>query len=622
MIVNKNQHLTIAFSAIFGLILIGAAVLYGFGKNSLEASAIQVHQKMLDAEIAALIDDKHDASMAIAITLAENPAIKNLLCKTCSPMAIPFDVKPFLQRLGQNSRFDDVWIHLVDAQGITVLRSWTDLKDDTVHRVRKDLPDILNNPRITRSLSAGRYTLSFKSMVPVYNEQKQFVGLVEVISQFGSLAKQLKAIKGVDSVMLLDKRYREQLTLALTGMFVEDYYVINADAPLSAQRQLSEMGVSQFKASTQFFNGDKVIGQHLIMGSQQQAIGYWFTFSDRENIDFSEVKSVMQKVVYGVVIFLILSFLLLLLYVLKRQTDHRQAYYRQIIDSASEIIFVANRQTIVDVNRHFFEFYSEFKTLDEFLTRYACVCDTFEKDNGFLQRMTQGQYWLDYVIQHAGEVHKAKILKDGKAHYFSVKARLMQGLAEPLYNVLLQDITEQEVYKDQLEHLSQTDALTGVGNRLYFNQRLNQEILRSHRYQTQLSLLMFDIDFFKRVNDTYGHDVGDAVLIEITTVVKNLLRETDMLCRFGGEEFAIIMPESNAFEAQATAERLREQIASLSSNALPTQLTVSFGAAQMTKWDSEKTLLKRVDDALYLAKEQGRNRVVLAVDAFLDPKPL
>jgi diguanylate cyclase (GGDEF)-like protein len=555
--------------------------------------------------------------MAIAITLAENPALKALLCKTCAPSIPAFDAKTLLDRLAQNSRFDDVWIHVVDAKGVSLLRSWTDLKDDSLFAVRKDLPAILAAPKVTRSLSSGLYTLTFKSIVPVYDEQKTFLGLVEVISQFGSLAKQLKAVKGVESVMLLDKRYREQLTLALTGMFIEDYYVINPDAPLSAQKYLNEMGVSQFKESHQLFNGDQVIGRHLIMGPEQQALGYWFTFSERKDIDFSEMDAVMQKYIYGVVIFLVLSFLLLALFILKRQTDHRQAYYRQIIDSASEIIFVANRQTIVDVNQHFFEFYNEFSSLGEFLSRYDCVCETFVQDGEFLQRTIQGQYWLDYVIQHPATVHKAKILKDGQAHYFSVKARLMHGLDEPLFNVLLQDITEQEVYKDQLEHLSQTDALTGVGNRLYFNQRLNQEILRSHRYQTDMSLLMFDIDFFKKVNDTYGHDVGDAVLIEIAMVVKGLLRDTDMLCRFGGEEFAIIMPESNVQEAQATAERLRFKIEGLSSNALPTKLTISFGVAQLTKWDSEKTLLKRVDDALYRAKEQGRNQVVVAIDTFM-----
>jgi diguanylate cyclase (GGDEF)-like protein len=229
-----------------------------------------------------------------------------------------------------------------------------------------------------------------------------------------------------------------------------------------------------------------------------------------------------------------------------------------------------------------------------------------------MQENMNGIFWLDYVLQNEGMMHKIKINKAGKPCYFSVQARMMQGLHEPLFNVLLQDITEQELYKNQLEHLSQTDPLTGIGNRLFFNRNLTKEIQRAHRYKSDLSLVMFDIDFFKKVNDTYGHDVGDQVLIELAQQIQPLLRETDLLCRFGGEEFTIILPETAITEAQEIAERLRVSIEGLSSDEFPCPLTLSFGVDQMTKWDSEKTLFKRVDTALYSAKSLGRNRVELA----------
>jgi diguanylate cyclase (GGDEF)-like protein len=324
------------------------------------------------------------------------------------------------------------------------------------------------------------------------------------------------------------------------------------------------------------------------------------------------MEQILAGYIYAVMLFLLLLTVLFIVYCFKRQSDGRKRYYRQIIDSASDIILVADRNKVVDANQHFFDFYSDFSTLSEFLKQHEDLSNTFEKEEGFLQKYMQGVYWLDYVLQNRKKVYKAKIMKNGQPHYFSVKAGMMEGLQKPLFNVLLQEITEQELYKNQLEHLSQTDALTGIGNRLYFNRSLNKEIQRSRRYKSDLSLLMFDIDFFKKVNDNYGHDVGDQVLVEISAVIQSLLRETDILCRFGGEEFAIIMPETGLIEAEKSAERLRSTIEKVSTSEFPSKLTISFGVGQVTKWDNEKTILKRVDNALYSAKELGRNRVVVA----------
>ncbi len=609
--VNRIEYAIGLWIAVVGVVLLIALWGYEWGKSSLEKSAISAYEKEISSDIKALIEAQKDASMAIALTLSENPDIKTMLCKTCAP--INFDFKQLSDQLTVNTNFNNVWLQLVDSEGVSLLRSWSPKKGDSLLRVRQYIRDNLTNPKVTRTLSVGKFTLSVKSAVPIFNEQQKFIGLVEVISTFGNLAERLKQAKDIDSVILADKRFRKQLSNAETNLFIEDYYVVNKASLIQDRTFLSELAKVGFTHFGDYLlHGQTIIGRHLIQDSNSQEIASWFTFSKINEVDFTEMNQILAGYIYAVMLFLLLLTVLFIIYYFKRQSDGRKHYYRQIIDSASDIILVADRNKVVDANQHFFDFYSDFSTLAEFLEKQEDLSHTFEKKEGFLQKYIQGVYWLDYVLQNRKKVHKAKIMKDGQPHYFSVKAGMMKGLQKPLFNVLLQEITEQELYKNQLEHLSQTDALTGIGNRLHFNRSLNKEIQRSHRYKSALSLLIFDIDFFKKVNDNYGHDVGDQVLVKISTVMQSLLSETDILCRFGGEEFAIIMPETSLVEAETSAERFRATIEKISTDEFPSKLTISFGVGQVTEWDNEKTILKRVDNALYSAKELGRNRVVVA----------
>ncbi|BBI99817.1 hypothetical protein FGKAn22_15100 [Ferrigenium kumadai] len=168
-----------------------------------------------------------------------------------------------------------------------------------------------------------------------------------------------------------------------------------------------------------------------------------------------------------------------------------------------------------------------------------------------------------------------------------------------------------EALSHELERQATTDTLTGALNRLKFNAILGQEIKRSQRYHTPLSLIMYDIDHFKRVNDTYGHQVGDSVLVQLTSLVAPRIRETDSLARWGGEEFMVVVPHLNSSEAAKLAEKLRERVETTAFTGVG-RLSCSFGVAQFAPDDTADTLTGRADQALYLAKAGGRNRVVTA----------
>jgi len=172
----------------------------------------------------------------------------------------------------------------------------------------------------------------------------------------------------------------------------------------------------------------------------------------------------------------------------------------------------------------------------------------------------------------------------------------------------------------KLEAENVTDPLSQVYNRRYLERRLEEEVVRSKRYALDLSVLLLDIDHFKRVNDTYGHQTGDAVLSTLGGLIKTGLREPDVVARYGGEEFLVICVSTAVAEAASVGERLRHlveshqvEIAEDSGRRKSVQISVSIGAAGLSgSLDSKDKLIQAADKALYRAKREGRNRVVTA----------
>ncbi|MGD8591990.1 MAG: DUF484 family protein [Gammaproteobacteria bacterium] len=178
---------------------------------------------------------------------------------------------------------------------------------------------------------------------------------------------------------------------------------------------------------------------------------------------------------------------------------------------------------------------------------------------------------------------------------------------------------------ERLKRVGLTDSLTGVNNRRFFDQRIGEEIARALRTREPLSCLIMDIDHFKQINDRYGHQAGDQILRQTAALIRDQLRNSDVLARYGGEEFAAVLPNTSARSASEIAERIRENIAQYgftlkeSPQTLPIALTLSIGIAVMgtdtIPTDIEPlmaTLIKKADSALYEAKNCGRNCVVVA----------
>ncbi len=225
---------------------------------------------------------------------------------------------------------------------------------------------------------------------------------------------------------------------------------------------------------------------------------------------------------------------------------------------------------------------------------------------------------------------KKEILKklrqiDDSGHYFETKQTRKDGAiidvelsnsttifkGKKLIFCICRDITQRKLYEKEIYLLATTDNLTGLFNRREFLQRLNREINFSMRYNTSFALIMYDLDNFKQINDDFGHLEGDNVLKVSASLVKEKIRTTDVPARWGGEEFMVLMPQSDIDRARIVAEKLRR---SLSAHKFHDafSVTASFGITAFLPEEDVNSLLKRVDSALYRAKDLGKNRVETA----------
>lgn len=281
--------------------------------------------------------------------------------------------------------------------------------------------------------------------------------------------------------------------------------------------------------------------------------------------------------------------------------------YRTFFDSAGDAVFVHDfSERLLDVNR--------------------VACERLGYSREELLRMPMDQLKQTHTaisapqlldkIEEDGHVsyeahHRTK---DGRELLVWTNARRTEYDGLPAILSICRDISERKRIENELRNLAITDSLTGAWNRRYFISRGKEELARSLRYETHFSLLILDIDFFKLINDTYGHDIGDEVLKSLTERCRMLLRETDVFARLGGEEFAALLPQTSRDNALLTAERLRTSIADMPMAQISEafSITVSIGVSTFNGQDiSIAELMKQADQAMYRAKKEGRNRVEL-----------
>ena len=295
------------------------------------------------------------------------------------------------------------------------------------------------------------------------------------------------------------------------------------------------------------------------------------------------------------------------------------AFSRDILDTLREpVVIVDARAQIITVNRAWSEW------------QYLAGADDGSGGDAYLKLVLRRDLLItnshELVLTTAVEAVLQGIADDrecdikladaqGAEQWFTIRIRAFHHGSGRHALIAHTDISRLKRAEQELRQLAITDGLTQVANRRHFDERIQEEVDRSRRYDRPLVLLMLDIDHFKKVNDTYGHPAGDAVLRRVADVCRNSTRTLDLVARFGGEEFAMLLPETDIPGALQLAERIREEI-----EALPViygrhtiRVTASIGLAATQNGDrTSEQLLKAADELLYAAKQAGRNRVTCA----------
>ena len=284
----------------------------------------------------------------------------------------------------------------------------------------------------------------------------------------------------------------------------------------------------------------------------------------------------------------------------------REKQYRAFFENNHAVMLLVDPKTeiIVDANPaagHFYGYPVDQMRSMELSTISAQTEEEIYKE--MFQARDEGRVY--FILKHR--------LQNGELRDVEVYSGpiLVQG-RQLLYSVI-HDVTERIRLEREMKHMATTDALTELNNRRQFFELASQELKRAHRYERPLTVLMLDIDYFKSINDNYGHHSGDVVLKAFAALAKGTLREADILGRIGGEEFAAVLPETPLDAGILVAERLRDATSKLAVNAKDADInfTISIGVSIVAKEDAIiEDAINRADEALYKAKRMGRNRVV------------
>ncbi len=288
---------------------------------------------------------------------------------------------------------------------------------------------------------------------------------------------------------------------------------------------------------------------------------------------------------------------------LKRKSNQIQA----VLDySENFVIFFENNELIL-VNNSFLSFL-DCKNMNTFLKQYTNLSTVFIEDSNTISftKSDSNLQWIRevYALEENDRVVAIKHATSG-LHYFNVKITRIANQSDSNI-VIFSDITALYRESKEYEYKSNHDELTGIYNRHYFDTIIAEAVQNNK----SMSLLMLDLDFFKRVNDTYGHQTGDEILIKFTKVVSHHIRANDLFARWGGEEFVILIFNQSDTNVRKIAETLRQNIEETDFN-LDDNLTCSIGVSRYKDNEKFRTFLKRVDKALYTAKDNGRNQVTV-----------
>ena len=294
----------------------------------------------------------------------------------------------------------------------------------------------------------------------------------------------------------------------------------------------------------------------------------------------------------------------------KKEAQKNRFLMEEIANFQNNMLIVYDsKYKMLFANKLFLDFFTV-DTTQEYIDKYKCMCNVFTQQSDFYScTYNDDKHWTQEIEKLSDDKKIISMLDhtDMTTKTFLVNTKKVNSTNHKICT--FSEITTITAKKKEYETKAFIDDLTKIYNRAKFNKALTQEIINNKINRNNLSLIFFDIDYFKRFNDDYGHQVGDDILVSFTSLIGSNIRDIDIFARWGGEEFVILLPNVDINAAIEIAESKRKLIEEhLFKNEL--KVTCSFGVTSINSDDDKDSFLKRADDALYRAKKSGRNCVM------------
>lgn len=292
----------------------------------------------------------------------------------------------------------------------------------------------------------------------------------------------------------------------------------------------------------------------------------------------------------------------------KDELSHSNTKFQKLFDLQKNIVIMRDKQKLVMANQAMFDFFG-FEDLNSFLKHYDSICERFVENEEYFYkaRVPKGSDWAEVIMNYPDNKRIVVMLDNNmESHAFSVSS---SKLDDESYVISFSDISNTMIEHNKLQLKVTHDKLTNALNREFFDKNINQIIKGA--YPNSLGIVICDIDYFKNVNDTYGHNRGDIVLKKLVDVIRESIRQDDYLIRWGGEEFIILMKIDTTKSLKKAVEHIRMQIEKQHFEEV-TNITASFGATLYEDKEPIMQCIERSDKALYMAKQNGRNQVQIA----------
>lgn len=491
------------------------------------------------------------------------------------------------------------------ANGKSLLRlHQPDVYGDKIATERPMVAYAHANTQNVSGFEEGRQGLAFRVLIPVF-DQGIYIGLIEFGIATPYFTDKIHRFTGYDAFFFVNKsilghfgEFRESVTIgqnfgvdiaASDESFLQYYAQLHTKLQNDVviyDQQAYEVNVLPIKEYR-----SRHIGAIMFVRPTDN-----FSVHMRHTIVASGLIALLLIFIMGLIVDRIYSFV-------TAKMSFQERYAQMILDSVPAPVIVTDGKSLIAASDAFLQYF-HFETLEAFKHEHQCVCEYFEEGDTdeYLMPMRNDQRWTEFMLEHPHKTHKAKITINSVCTIFEVKISVLNLNDTLRYVVIFNDIS-------CMQQQSMSDPLTGAANRLYFSMVYSHAINVARRTGKPLTLIFIDIDHFKRVNDTYGHLVGDDVLKRIAQIVSNRIRNSDIFSRWGGEEFVLLLPDTSLDEAIGLANSLKEAI-NFEEFDQAGSITCSFGVAILDESETGEDLLKRADEKLYEAKKTGRNRIV------------